>query len=44
MRLDLRWAGGDANRIRAIAQELIGLQPDIIVTGGTPAKSGIFLN
>ena len=26
-----------ADRIRALAQELVGLQPDIIFTGGTPA-------
>jgi putative ABC transport system substrate-binding protein len=32
MRIDLRWHGGDTNRIRAIAQELVSLQPDIIVT------------
>src|SRR3974377_1372468 len=31
MRMDLRWAGGDINRIRALAQELVGLQPDIIL-------------
>jgi putative tryptophan/tyrosine transport system substrate-binding protein len=31
-RMDLRWADGDINRIRALAQELVGLQPDIIVT------------
>ena len=30
LRMDLRWGGGDANRIRALAQELVGLQPDII--------------
>jgi putative ABC transport system substrate-binding protein len=35
LRMDLRWAGRDINRIRASAQELVGLQPDIIVTGGT---------
>jgi putative ABC transport system substrate-binding protein len=35
--MDLRWGGGDINRIRALAQELVGLQPDIILTGGTPA-------
>jgi putative ABC transport system substrate-binding protein len=35
--MDLRWAGGDINRIRAIAQELVSLQPDIILTSGTPA-------
>jgi putative tryptophan/tyrosine transport system substrate-binding protein len=32
VRIDLRWGGGDINRIRALAQELVGLQPDIIVT------------
>jgi putative tryptophan/tyrosine transport system substrate-binding protein len=36
MRMDLRWYGGDNNRSRALAQELVGLQPDIIVTTGTP--------
>ena len=37
VRIDLRWAGGDINRIRALAQELVGLQPDIILTSNTPA-------
>jgi putative ABC transport system substrate-binding protein len=36
VRMDLRWAGGDINRIRALAQELVGLQPDIILTNSTP--------
>jgi putative ABC transport system substrate-binding protein len=36
LRIDLRWAGPDTNRIRALAQELVGLQPDIIFTNGTP--------
>ena len=35
LRMDVRWSGGDANRERALAQELVGLQPDIIVTIGT---------
>jgi putative ABC transport system substrate-binding protein len=34
VRMDLRWGGGDINRSRALAQELVGLQPDIIVTQG----------
>jgi putative ABC transport system substrate-binding protein len=34
VRMDLRWAGGDTNRMRALAQELVGLQPDIILTNG----------
>jgi putative ABC transport system substrate-binding protein len=29
--MDLRWGGDDINRLRALAQELVGLQPDIIV-------------
>jgi putative ABC transport system substrate-binding protein len=37
VRMDLRWGGVDINRIRALAHELVGLQPDIILTGGTPA-------
>jgi putative tryptophan/tyrosine transport system substrate-binding protein len=36
VRMDLRWGGADINRIRAFAQELIGLQPDIIVGNSTP--------
>jgi putative ABC transport system substrate-binding protein len=34
VRMDLRSAGADANRIRALAQELVGLQPDIILEAG----------
>src|SRR5262249_36049261 len=37
VRIDLRWAGDDIDRIRALAQELVGSQPDIILTNGTPA-------
>jgi putative ABC transport system substrate-binding protein len=39
--MDIRWAGGDINRIRALAPELVRLQPDIIVTGGTPATEAV---
>src|SRR5215831_7660119 len=28
VRMDLRWSGGDINRIRTLAKELVGLQPD----------------
>jgi putative ABC transport system substrate-binding protein len=31
VRMDLRGGRGDINRMRALAQELVGLQPDIIV-------------
>ena len=37
VRMDVRWGRGDPNRIRALARELVGLQPDIIVTYTTPA-------
>ena len=37
VRMDLRWGGGDTNRIRALAQELVGLQPDIILADSTAA-------
>jgi putative ABC transport system substrate-binding protein len=36
VRMDLRWGHGDINQIGALAQELVGLQPDIILTNGTP--------
>jgi putative ABC transport system substrate-binding protein len=41
VQIDLRWAGVDINRIRAFAQELVGLHPDIILTGGTPAAVAV---
>jgi putative ABC transport system substrate-binding protein len=41
VRMDLRWGGDDINRTRALAQELVGLQPDIIVTSGTPATVAV---
>jgi putative ABC transport system substrate-binding protein len=37
VRIGLQSAGGDINRIRGLAQVLVGLQPDIILTIGTAA-------
>ena len=37
VRIDLRWNGGDTNLMPAFAQELVGLQPDIIVASSTAA-------
>jgi putative ABC transport system substrate-binding protein len=37
VRMELRWYGDDNNRIRALAQELVGLQPDIILVSSVPA-------
>ena len=36
LRMDLRWSGSDIDRIRAIAQEVVGLKPDIILASTTP--------
>jgi putative ABC transport system substrate-binding protein len=41
VRMDLRWAGGDINRIPALAQELVGLQPDIILAASTKATAAL---
>ena len=42
LRMDLRWHGDDTNRIRALAQELVGLEPDIILAGGgTPGTAAL---
>src|SRR5215510_11910424 len=41
VRMDLRWHGDDINRIGALAQELVRLQPDIILTTGTPATVAV---
>jgi putative ABC transport system substrate-binding protein len=43
VRIDLRWGGGDINRIRALAQELVSLQPDIILTIATAATTAVQL-
>jgi putative ABC transport system substrate-binding protein len=37
VRMDVRWGGGDINRIRALAHELVGLQPDTILTNSFAA-------
>jgi putative ABC transport system substrate-binding protein len=38
---DLRWYGDATNQMGALAQELVGLQPDIIMTGGTSSTAAI---
>jgi putative ABC transport system substrate-binding protein len=39
--MDVRYAGGDINRIQALAWELVGSQPDIIVTYATPGTAAV---
>jgi putative ABC transport system substrate-binding protein len=41
VRMDFRWRSDDINRIRALAQELVGLQPDILVAGSTVATAAL---
>ena len=41
VRMELRWGRGDINRTRASAQELVGSQPDIILTYGTVATAAV---
>jgi putative ABC transport system substrate-binding protein len=41
VRMDLRWHGDDASRIRALAQELVGLRPDIILATSTAATAAL---
>src|SRR5262245_9731174 len=36
VRIDIRWAEADAERIRKVAAELIALTPDIILAVGSP--------
>jgi putative ABC transport system substrate-binding protein len=38
LRMEVRLTGGDTNRTRALAKELVGLQPDIILAGGAAGR------
>jgi len=35
LRIDYRWPGGDAERVRKYAAELVALAPDVILASGT---------
>jgi len=37
VRIDTRWAAGDADRHRRYAAELVALAPDVILASGSPA-------
>jgi putative ABC transport system substrate-binding protein len=41
VRMDLRWRGGDPDRLQALAKELVGLQPDIILVSGGLATAAL---
>ena len=48
LRIEFRWGGGDADRFRGFAKELVDLRPDVIlgqttpVVEALPAKRGQF--
>jgi putative tryptophan/tyrosine transport system substrate-binding protein len=39
--MDIRWGGGDVSRTRTFAKELVALQPDVILTQGTPGTAAL---
>jgi putative tryptophan/tyrosine transport system substrate-binding protein len=41
IRIDYRWGDADADRIQALAKELVGLQPDVLVAHSTPSARGL---
>src|SRR5262249_10496999 len=41
LRIDVRWGGGDVNRTRTFAKELVALQPDVILAQGTPGTAAL---
>ena len=43
MRIDTRWAAGDAERLRKYAAELVRLDPEVILAWATPAVASLQL-
>jgi len=41
LKMDIRWAAGDADRARALAKELVALQPDLILSQSTPVTAAL---
>ncbi len=41
LRMDVRWGGGDVNKIRTFAEELVAMQPDVILAQGTPVTAAL---
>ena len=42
LRMEIRWGGGgDVNRARIFAKELVDLQPDVILAQGTPVTAAL---
>lgn len=41
VRIEYRWAAGDASRIRGFAKELVEMRPDVILARSTPATAAL---
>jgi putative tryptophan/tyrosine transport system substrate-binding protein len=41
LRMDLRWAAGNVDRMRRFAKELVGLGPDLILASTTPVTAAL---
>jgi putative ABC transport system substrate-binding protein len=41
LRMDVRWAAGNADRMRMFAKELVDLQPDVILANSTPVTASL---
>jgi|SRR5215469_3752471 len=41
LRMDVRWAAGDLDRVRVYAKELVTLQPDVILVDSTPQTAAL---
>src|SRR5262249_22442192 len=41
VRIAYRWAGGDTDRMRTFAKELMALQPDVILATSTPVVAAL---
>jgi len=41
IRIELRWAGGSVDAMKALAKELVALKPDVIVVVSTPASAAV---
>jgi putative ABC transport system substrate-binding protein len=41
LRMDVRWAAGNVDRIRLLAKELVGLKPDVILANSTPVTAAL---
>jgi putative ABC transport system substrate-binding protein len=39
LRMEVRWAASSVDHMRRFAKELVGLQPDLILTGNTPVTA-----